>query len=427
LGHIEISDWKAVIHLKATIKKHLEGVRVIDLTAWLAGPFLSMQLAALGAEVIKIERPGIGDPTRISVPFAGPKGARFEGKTPEDISLINLKRNRGKKSITLDMKNRRGREVFRTLVAKSDVVLENFAPGTMESFGFDYPALKAINPRVIFCSISGYGQSGPYRDRTAFDLTIQATSGIMAVTGFPDGPPLRCGVWIGDLIPALYGLCGILAALASRAKTGQGERIDISMQDCCFSMVMDESLDLLLSRGVPTRQGNRNPRAVPWSIFPTKDGNIAICVYTNDQWKVFLRAIRREEWVEDPRFKDLEDRLKNANAVEAMVTEWSKNLSTEKALKILREKNVPCDPVLEVKEVLEDPQLKSRGMIEELMHPLSANTGLKAAGFPIRFSELPAKYPGPAPMLGQHNEEIYTGLLGFSKEEVEQLKKEGII
>jgi crotonobetainyl-CoA:carnitine CoA-transferase CaiB-like acyl-CoA transferase len=409
------------------MKRHLEGVRVIDLTAWLAGPFLSMQLAALGAEVIKIERPGSGDPTRASVPFAGPKGVGFGKKAPEDISLINLKRNRGKKSITLDMKRERGREIFRMLVSKGDVVLENFAPGTMESFGFDYPALKAVNPKVIFCSIAGYGQSGPYRDLTAFDLTIQATSGIMAVTGYPDGPPLRCGPWIGDLIPALYGLSGVLAALASREKTGHGERIDISMQDCGFSMIMDEALDLLVARGIPTRQGNKNPRAVPWSTFPTKDGNIAICAYTNDQWKIFLEAIQREDCLKDPRFKNLEDRLQNAADVEAMVTEWSKNLSSREAMRVLREKKIPCDPVLEVKEVLEDPQLKSRGMIQELMHPMGVKTDLKAAGFPIRFSELPAEYPGPAPMLGQHNQEIYTGLLGFSKKEMEQLEKEGII
>ena len=411
----------------ATMKRHLEGVRVIDLTAWLAGPFLSMQLAALGAEVIKIERPGSGDPTRASVPFAGPKGVGFGKKAPEDISLINLKRNRGKKSITLDMKRERGREIFRMLVSKGDVVLENFAPGTMESFGFDYPALKAVNPKVIFCSIAGYGQSGPYRDLTAFDLTIQATSGIMAVTGYPDGPPLRCGPWIGDLIPALYGLSGVLAALASREKTGHGERIDISMQDCGFSMIMDEALDLLVARGIPTRQGNKNPRAVPWSTFPTKDGNIAICAYTNDQWKIFLEAIQREDCLKDPRFKNLEDRLQNAADVEAMVTEWSKNLSSREAMRVLREKKIPSDPVLEVKEVLEDPQLKSRGMIQELMHPMGVKTDLKAAGFPIRFSELPAEYPGPAPMLGQHNQEIYTGLLGFSKKEMEQLEKEGII
>lgn len=413
--------------METSIKNHLQGVRVIDLTAWLAGPFLTMQLAAMGAEVIKIERPGTGDPTRASVPFAGPKGVGFGEKTPEDISLINLKRNRGKKSITLDLKKERGREVFRILVAKGDVVVENFAPGTMESFGFDYPVLKAINPKIIFCSIAGYGQSGPYRDLTAFDLTIQATSGIMAVTGYPDGPPLRCGPWIGDLIPALYGLSGVLAALASREKTGRGERIDVSMQDCGFSMIMDEALDLLVARGIPTRQGNKNPRAVPWSTFPTKDGNIAICAYTNDQWKVFLGAIQREDCLNDPRFRNLEDRLKNAGEVEAMVTEWSKNLSSREAMKILREKKIPCDPVLEIKEVLDDPQLKSRGMIQELPHPLGVPTGLKAAGFPIRFSEFPAEYPGPAPMLGQNNQEIYMGLLGFSRKEMEQLEKEGII
>ncbi|MGA2958003.1 MAG: CoA transferase [Thermodesulfobacteriota bacterium] len=413
--------------METTIKKHLEGVRVIDLTAWLAGPFLSMQLAALGAEVIKIERPKTGEPVRSGVPFVGPRGVRSEGKTNEDIGLVYLKRNRGKKSITLNMKNKQGKEIFRNLVANGDVILENFAPGTMEGFGFDYPGLKEINPKIIFCSISGYGQSGPYKDRPAFDLTIQATSGIMAVTGFPDGPPLRCGPWIGDLIPALYGLSGILAALASREKTGHGERIDVSMQDCCFSMIMDESLDLLVSRKIPTRQGNRNPRIVPWSTFPTKDGNIAICVFSNDQWKVFLEAIGREDCLKDPRFQNLGDRLKNENDVEAVVKEWSRNLSTEEALKILRKREVPCDPILEVKEVLEDPQLKSRGMIQELRHPLSGGTGLKAAGFPIRFSELPAQYASPAPLLGQHNDEIYMGLLGFSIEEMEQLRKEGII
>ena len=408
-------------------KNHLEGIRVIDLTAWLAGPFLSMQLAAMGAEVIKIERPHTGDPAREGVPFAGPGGIRFEERAPEDISLIYLKRNRGKKSITLDLKSEQGREIFRKLVVKGDVVLENFAPGTMEGFGFDYAGLKAINPRIIFCSISGYGQSGPYRDRTAFDLTIQATSGIMAVTGFPDGPPLRCGPWIGDLVPALYGLSAILAALISREKTGQGERIDISMQDCGFSLIMDEALDILVSRKIPTRQGNRNPRAVPWGTFPTKDGNIAICVYMNANWKTFLEAIQREDCLQDPRFKNLGDRLKHADDIEVMVTGWSRNLSSAEALRILREKKIPCDPVLEAGEVLEDPQLKSRGMIQELKHPLSARTGVKTAGFPIRFSELPAEYPVPAPALGQHNEEIYRGLLGFSKEEMEHLQKEGVI
>jgi crotonobetainyl-CoA:carnitine CoA-transferase CaiB-like acyl-CoA transferase len=408
-------------------KKHLEGVRVIDLTAYLAGPFLSMHLAALGAEVIKIERPGHGDPTRISAPFAGPRGIGFVGRRPEDISLIHLKRNRGKKSITLDLKSKRGVEIFRRLVAKGDVVVENFAPGTMESFGLDYGVLRGINPRVIFCSISGYGQSGPYRDRTAFDLTIQATSGMMAVTGYPDGPPLRCGPWVGDQVPALYGLVGILAALASRERTGEGERIDISMQDCCFSLVMDESLDILVSREIPTRQGNRNPRVTPWSVFPTKDGNIAICVFANEHWKVFLEAIQREDCLADPRFANPEDRVDHMEEVEALVTEWSRTRSMEEALGTLRKRKIPCEPVLEVKEVLEDPQLKARGMIQELEHPLNPKTGAKTAGFPIRFSVRPAEDISPAPLLGEYNDEIYRGLLGLSREEMEELRTEKVI
>jgi crotonobetainyl-CoA:carnitine CoA-transferase CaiB-like acyl-CoA transferase len=409
------------------LRKHLEGVRVIDLTAYLAGPFLSMHLAALGAEVIKVERPGVGDPTRIGSPFAGPRGVGFEGRRPEDIALVHLKRNRGKKSITLDLKSKRGVEIFRLLVAEGDVVVENFAPGTMESFGLDYAVLQGINPRIIFCSISGYGQSGPYRNRTAFDLTIQATSGMMAVTGYPDGPPLRCGPWVGDQVPALYGLVGILAALVSRERTGQGERIDISMQDCCFSLVMDESLDILVSREVPTRQGNRNPRVTPWNVFPTKDGNIAICIFANEHWKVFLEAIERGDCLKDPRFENLEDRVDHMEEVEAVVTEWSRNRSTEEALRTLRKRKIPCDPVLEVKEVLEDPQLKARGMIQELEHPLNPKTGAKTAGFPIRFSARPVENISPAPLLGHNNEEIYRGLLGLSKEEMEELRKEKVI
>lgn len=409
------------------MRKHLEGVRVIDLTAYLAGPFLSMHLAALGAEVIKVERPGVGDPTRIAAPFAGARGVGFEGREPEDISLINLKRNRGKKSITLDLKSRRGIEIFRRLVTQGDVVVENFAPGTMEKFGLDYGVLKEINPRIIFCSISGYGQSGPYRDRPAFDLTIQATSGMMAMTGYPDGPPLRCGPWIGDQIPALYGLIGILTALASREKTGEGERIDISMQDCCFSLIMDDSLDIFVSREIPTRQGNRNSRVTPWSTFPTKDGNVAICVFTNEHWKSFLQAIQREDCLNDPRFKNQEDRVDHMEEVEKMVTEWSRNRTTEEALRILREKKLTCDPVLEMKEVLEDPQLKARGMIQDLQHPLNPKTGAKTAGFPIRFSVRPAEDIGPAPLLGHHNEEIYQRLLGLSMEEIQELRKEEVI
>ena len=409
------------------MRKHLDGVRVIDLTAYLSGPFVGLNLAAMGAEVIKIERPKMGDPCRWNPPYAGPEGVGYERKTDTDVSLIYLKRNRGKKSIFLNMQKDEGKEIFRRLVEKGDIVIENFAPGVMERLGFDYPKLKEINPKIIYCSISGYGQDGPYRDRTAFDLTIQASSGIMGVTGFPDGPPTRCGAWIGDMIPSMYGLSAILAALFSREKTGKGERIDISMQDGCFSMIMDEALDFHLSVGIPMRTGNRNPRLAPFNAYPAKDGYVIICVANNAQWEAFLEAIEREDLKDDDRFKDQVGRAKNSDDVEEIVLDWLKPLTKEDALGRLREKKVPCDPVPEIDEVFDDPQLKHRGMIQELIHPMSGGTGIKTAGFPIHFSELQAGLGESAPYPGQHSEEIYKGLLGISQEELARLKEEGII
>jgi crotonobetainyl-CoA:carnitine CoA-transferase CaiB-like acyl-CoA transferase len=409
------------------MKKHLEGIRVIDLTAYLSGPFASMNLAALGAEVIKVERPKIGDPCIWNPPFFGPKGILFEGKTDEDMSLIYLKRNRGKKSITLDLRTERAKEILSMLVEKADVVIENFAPGAMDRFGFDYAHFKQINPKIIYCSISGYGQDGPYRDRTAFDLTIQAMSGLMGVTGNADGPPTRCGAWIGDLTAGLYAVSAILAALVSRAKTGHGERIDVSMQDSSFSLIMDEALDLHLSLGIPMRTGNRSPRLAPWNVYSTKDGYLAICVASNLQWEAFLDAIGRKDLRDDARFNSPEGRRKNSLLIDEIVMEWIKDKTQEEALSILQKKGVPSDCVPEIPEVLEDPQLKHRGMIQELEHPKRGKTGLKSAGFPIRFSELPSEPYAPAPYPGKDNEEIYLGLLGLSKEDMEKMKGEGVI
>lgn len=409
------------------MRNHLEGVRVIDLTAYLSGPFVSLNLAAMGAEVIKIERPKVGDPCRWNPPFAGPEGVNYQSKSDIDISLLYLKRNRNKKSVFLDLRNDRGKKLFECLVGKGDVVLENFAPGSMERLGFDYERLKEINPGIIYCSISGYGQEGPYRERTAFDLTIQGTSGIMGVTGFPDGPPTRCGAWIGDMIPAMYGLSGILAALYSRERTGKGERIDISMQDACFSMIMDEALDLHLERGIPMRTGNRNPRLAPWNAYPAKDGYVIICVANNVQWEAFTEAIGREDLRDDIRFKTQEGRSKNSDEVERIALEWLKDLTVDEALERLRKKRVACDSVPAIDKVLEDPQLKFRGMIQELLHPKSGVTGIKTAGFPIHFTEYLAGFSKPAPYPGEHNHEIYNGLLGISEEEMLNLKDEGII
>jgi len=409
------------------MKKHLENVRVIDLTAYLSGPFVSMNLAAMGAEVIKIERPKVGDPCRWNPPYAGPEGINYQSKSDIDVSLLYLKRNRAKKSVSLNMRNEKGKAILKRLVEIGDVVLENFAPGSMDRLGFDYERLKEINPKIIYCSISGYGQDGPYRERTAFDLTIQGTSGIMGVTGFPDGPPTRCGAWVGDMIPAMYAISGILAALYSREQTGKGERIDISMQDACFSMIMDEALDFHLNQGIPMRTGNRNPRLAPWNAYQAKDGYVIICVATNDQWEAFTAALGREDLKEDPRFKTQVGRSKNSDEVEEIVLQWLSDLSVEEALKRLREKRVACDSVPNIEDILEDPQLKHRGMIQELRHPKSGPTGIKAAGFPIHFTESPAGFSDPAPYPGEHNQEIYGGLLGIPGEEMLKLKEEGII
>lgn len=405
----------------------LEDIRVLDLTAYLAGPFVSLNLAGMGAEVIKVERPKIGDPCRWNPPFAGPEGVSYKIKTDKDISLIYLKRNRNKKSIFLDLQCEKGKKIFELLIKKADVLLENFSPGTMEDLGFNYEKIQQVNSKIIYCSIAGYGQSGPYKDRSAFDLTIQATSGIMAVSGLPDGPPMRCGVWVGDLVPALYGMSGILAALWARQKTGKGEKIDISMQDCCFSLVMDEALDLNLSLGIPVKPGNRVGRLAPFNVFAAKNGYIVIAIANDRQWQLFLEAIGREDLKEDSRFKTSAGRVQNIDQVEGIVNGWLGGLTKEQAIERLREKNVPCDPLREIQEVLGDPQLHFRGMVQELIHPISGRTGIKAAGFPIKFSELQVGFSEPAPYPGENNEEVYEKLLGFSPEEMKKLEKEGII
>jgi len=409
------------------MRKHLEGIRVLDLTAYLSGPYATLNLAALGAEIIKIERPKIGDPCRWNPPFAGPDGVSFKMKNDTDLSILYLKRNRGKKSIFLNLQEKKGKELFRRLVTMSDIVVENFSPGVMERLELDYPNLKEINPKIIFCSISGYGQDGPFKDRTAFDLTIQATSGIMAITGYPDGPPTRCGAWIGDMIPSLYAAMGILAALYSREKTGQGDKIDISMQAACFSVATDEALDFNMSLGMPVRTGNRNPRLAPWNAYRAKDGHIIICVANNTQWSAFLKAIGREDIEGDDRFKNQEGRFRYSDDVELIVNQWLENLTREEALKRLREKKVPCDAVPEFEEVLECPQLRHREMIQEVIHPVSGHTGLKVAGFPVRFAGSEAGFEGTAPYCGEHGEDVYKGLLGLSAEELDALKEESII
>ena len=327
----------------------------------------------------------------------------------------------------LNLQKEQGKEILKSLIDKCDVLVDNFSPGVMARLGFDYPRVKEMNPGLIYCSIAGYGQYGPFRDRTAFDLTIQATSGIMGITGFPGGAPVRCGAWIGDMIPALYGTVGILSALLSREKTGMGEMIDISMQDACFSMTTDEALDLSIEMGISTRMGNRLARLAPWNAYKAKDGYIVICVANNSQWSAFLEAMDREDLKDDTRFKDQQGRYKNSDDVEEVVNSWLNDITKDMALERLRSKKVPCDEIAEYKDVLESPQLKERDMIQEVIHPVSGKTGLKVSGFPIKLTEMEAGFAASAPFPGQHTEEILTQLLGYSSDDFEKLKEDEII
>lgn len=392
------------------------------------GPFASLLLAGLGAEVIKVERPKVGDPCRWNPPFSNIGQISFERQAEGDFSLLFLKRNRGKKSITLNLQSEKGKEIFKELAQKVDVVLENFTPGVMDRLGLGYEVLREKNPQLIYCSISGFGQTGPYTDYQAYDLVIQAMSGVLAITGEEDGPPLRCGFLIGDQGSALFAIIAILSAYIERQRTGQGRAIDISMQEGLFSMIMDDTWELVLSQGLPVRTGNRLPRLVPFSVYSSQDGYVVICTASDDQWQNLLKALGRGDLKDDSRYRLSASRVKNVKDVEDLIKNWIKERTTKEAIEILRRNRVPCSPVLGIQDVLNDPQLKHRNMIVDLFHPAYGKvSGASGAGVPFKFSGIDLEYDKPAPLLGEYNEEIYSQLLGYDGEKLSQLKKEGVI
>ena len=290
--------------------KPLEGLVVLDLTRFLAGPYCTLLLGGLGANVIKVEPPGRGEPHRQRPPFGGPKGASMTKQTEDDIGLFVLHRARNKKSITLNLRAPEGRDLFKQLVAKADVVVENFSPGTIGKMGLGFPILQACNPRIILCSISGFGQHGPRRDWRAYDPIIQAMSGINSVTGYPDRPPVRCGAAISDTTASLFGVIGILSAVQMREKTGKGEWVDISMQDGTF-FLLPELVELMAAGIMPVRQGNSHSGTAPFSVYEAKDGYVSMCAVTAENWRSLLVALNREELANDPRFAHLTARLEH--------------------------------------------------------------------------------------------------------------------
>jgi len=414
--------------MNKNIRKPLEGIRVVDLTAWLSGPYTTEIMAHLGAEVIKIEKHDGGDAVRNNGPYYGPNGITLKRSDPRDISLCILKRSRGKKSLSLNLKSEEGKEILRKLIATADIVAENFLPGTMEKLGFGYEDLKKIKEDIILGSCSGFGQTGPYKKLAAFDPVVEAMSGVMEVTGYAEHAPVRLGVAGGDLISALYLAIGLQAALRFRDITGKGQHVDVSMLDSLFSFLMEESLDVFLDNDIPIRTGNRRLRLTPFNSYECKDGYAVICSAADSHWVGLCKAMGREDLIKDPRCEKLDYRQVHADFVDQTVEDWTRTLTKKEVVDKVRAVGVASGEVATIPEVLSDPQLKHRGMITDLYHPeFGKVNGAVGHDFPMRFSDAEVGFELPGGYLGGQNDEVLGGILGFSQEEIARFKTDGVI
>lgn len=408
--------------------KILEGVRILDLTQYLSGPFCTQLLAGMGAEVIKVEPPGKGAAERSSTPFAGTQGVSIRRQTAGDQSLSSLKRNRDKESVTLNLKAPEGKEILLSLVGKSDIVIENFRPGTLGKLGLAYDVLKKANPGIIFCSLNGFGQIDAYKNLPAFDIVVQAMCGIMSVNGESDGPPIRTSIAISDIAAGMYSCVGILAALHYRSRTGAGQRIDVSMMEGALSFLMDEAPDFWATQGLPFRNGSRVTRLTPFNCYRAKDGEYVIASGTDAHWQTILSVMGREDIAENTRYKEGSQRAKNCDEVDGIINAWSENLLTEDVVDALQKAGIPCAKVKTIPEAYNDPELIRSGSVIPVKHPEAGDiTDVKSWEFPIHFSQDPVRFSRPAPALGEHNAKIYGGLLGFNPAELHKLMEKGII
>ena len=392
----------------------LSGVRVLDLTRVVAGPYCSMFLGDLGAEVIKVEQPGAGDDTRgWGPPFAGGESAYY------------LCINRNKQSLTLDLKSQRAVELLRQLVKAADVIIENFRPGTMERLGLGEKELREINPRLIYASLTGFGADGPMSDWPGYDLIVQAWGGLMSITGTPDGEPVKVGVAIIDLVAGLMLGKAITAALFAREKIGVGQRIDTSLLEAEVASLINVGSNYLVGGKVPTRWGNAHPNIVPYQNFQTADGYLVIGVASEVIWKRFCEAIGQRDLTNDPRFADNSKRVQNRRELIALLSETFLQRPNDAWFKLLTDAEVPCAPVQTIDQVFQAPQVLQRDMLIEVDHPTAGK--VRMAGIPVKFSVTPAAVRMPPPLLGEHNDEILKTWLGMSTASIDELKKEKVI
>lgn len=395
--------------------KALDGIRVLDLTRMYGGPMCTMLLAELGAEVIKVEIPEAGDGVRNLAP-------QTEGRESYPFVILN----RGKRGVTLNLSSEEGRGICRELAGKCDILIENFTPGVMEKLGLSYEQLKPDNPRLVYASISGFGQTGPSHTQVAFDTIIQAMGGLISVNGQPDSPPTKVGPAIADFLGGLFASLAILAALHHRSGSGHGQRIDVSMQDCVWAITAIQYLPLFLMTGrEPPRLGNRMIEVTPFNVYPAKDGHIVIAIVTVGQWERLLEVIGREDLKEVPEYRSQVDRVQHMDAIDAVMEEWTRDRAVDEMIALLRAVDLPCSPVPTFGQVANDPQLASRDMQVEVEQLISGP--LKVPGTVFKMSETPGDPARPAPFVGQHNAEVYSELLGYDDETIGRLQREGVI
>ena len=410
-----------------TTPKPLEGLRVLDLTRYLAGPYCTMLLAGLGAEVIKIEPPGRGDIYRNRAPFAGPNGVSEHRQSPQDVGLGLVHRSRNKKSITLNLHEAEGQALLRSLCENVDVVVENYSPGILLKMGCDYDTLKALNERIILCSISGFGQDGPMRDWRAYDPIGQAVGGIMAITGFRDKSPVRCGAAIADTVTPLVAVIGVLSALLRRGITGKGDWVDVAMLDV-LAFLLPEVVEFYQAGMMKFPLENRHPGGVPFNTFAAIDGHVSLACITDKDWQALLDAMDRSDLIDDARFTHVTERRVNLETVEAIVGEWVGKQKRDAVVDILQQYKVVCGPVLSLDEVLESAQLRARGMFPGLELPTGETiANAVGLGVPIQFTEGPLKFDQAAPKLGEHNVAVYRELAGIDEVALEGLSQRGIV
>lgn len=403
----------------------LSHIRVLDLSRVLAGPWCSQHLADLGAEVIKIERPGIGDETRAWGP---PYLKDADGNDTSEAGYY-LSCNRGKKSLTLDISTREGQDIIRRLAAKSDVVLENYKVGQLKKYGLGYDDLKVINPKIVYCSITGFGQTGPWNHRPGYDFIIQGLGGLMSITGerddLPGGGPQKVGVAVTDLMTGMYSTIAVLAALTHRDRTGVGQYIDMALLDVSVAMLANMNMNYLTSGQVPKRWGNAHPNVIPYQVFACSDGHIIVAVGNDSQYRKFCEVLGAPELGVDERFATNSNRIRNRDALIPLLEPLMRARNRDSWVDALEAASVPCGPINNIDQVFQNPQVKARGIKVDIPHPLSGTVPQVAS--PMRFSATPIEYHTAPPTLGQHNEYVLREVLGMPIDTIGELRQTGVI